>query len=102
MRPEKATQKVQRGTKRPSGKRYRNRLMQTEPIDPRATAGSRHAGCTAESRSTALGKVAAPKSSRVSEANRAMRSTVLRQKMRADTAQYTAANITSSPVANPA
>src|SRR3954470_13183562 len=77
--PASATHIVQRGTKRPSGNVYRKTLIQTEPREPRTTTGSHQDGWTTASRSMALGKVAVPKTSRVREANIAIRSADLRQ-----------------------
>src|SRR5215210_8759874 len=94
-----ATGQVQRGTKRPSGKRYRKRPKEIDPKDLRNATGSRQKGASAASTLIVSVKVAAPNVSSASETNSAMRSSGLRQKMRAATAPYAAAKPTSSATA---
>src|SRR3990172_6552596 len=91
-----ATHRVQRGTNRPSGKRYRNRLKEAEPRKwSPATVGC-HAGCATTSASMVKGWVAVPKVSSARATNSARRSADLSQKISAATAPYTTAKTTSS------
>src|SRR5215211_4208323 len=85
------TQRVQRGTNRPSGKRYRKRPKEAAPTKWRKEVGVSHAGCRAASASMVNTKVAVPKVSRARETSNPMRSSDLRKKMRSATTVHTAA-----------
>src|ERR671910_724331 len=86
-----ATQRVQRGTKRPSGKRYRKRPKEAAPRKWRKATGISQAGCCAASAAMEKVKVAVPNVSSAREANSAMRSSDLRMKMSMATPTHTAA-----------
>src|SRR5919199_1417442 len=75
-----ATQRVQRGTNRPSGKTYRKRPNNAEPRKFRKAKGHHQAWCVAASASAAFGKVAVPKVSSARETNKVILSSGLRQK----------------------
>src|ERR687896_270239 len=90
-----ATQRVQRGTNLPSGKRYRKRPKDAVPRKWTKETGISQAGCRAASASMVNTKVAVPNVSSARETNRAMRSSDLRKKMRAATTPHTAAKTTS-------
>src|SRR6266487_4109274 len=92
-----ATQRVQRGMNRPSGKRYRNRLKAAEPRKLRPATSGHHAGCAvASAEYMVAGKVAVPKVSSARAVNSANRSADVRQKISAATATYTTAKAISS------
>src|SRR5262249_44494995 len=91
-----ATQRVQRGTKRPSGKTYKNRPKEADPRKLRTATGGHQAACMAANAYKSSGKVAIPKVSSAKATNSAKRSADLRQKISAATATYTAAKTTSS------
>src|SRR5262245_11000528 len=82
----KATHRDQLGTKRPSGKRYKNRLKQVRPITRRIAAGTRQAGPVADKISTLSGKVAIANVSSARATTRANGSADLRQKISTATA----------------
>jgi hypothetical protein len=90
-----ATQRTQRGTNRPSGKRHRNRLKEAAPKKWRKATGVSQAGCRAASAAMVRVKVAVPKVSSARETNSAMRSSDLRREMSAAIAPYTVAKTMS-------
>src|ERR687894_2703696 len=90
-----ATQRVQRGTNRPSGNRYRKRPKEAEPRKWRKSTGISETGCRAASAAMDKGKVAVPKVRSARETNNPVRSSGLRQKMSTATAAYTAAKTIS-------
>jgi hypothetical protein len=90
-----ATQRVQRGTNRPSGNRYRKRPNEAEPRRCRMATGASVTGCRAARVAMVTGRVAVPKVSNARETNSPMRSSDLRQKMSVATAPYTDAKTTS-------
>jgi hypothetical protein len=93
------TQRVQPGTKRPSGKRYRNMPKEARPRKSRRESGHHKEVYSIDSADVVLGKPAVPKVSRPKETSIAMGSTDLRQKMMAATKTYTVAKTTSSTTA---
>jgi hypothetical protein len=90
-----ATQRVQRGTNRPSGNRYRKRPNEAEPRKWKNATGTSQTGCRAARVAIVTGRVAVPKVRSARETNSPMRSSDLRQKMSAATAPYTDAKTTS-------
>jgi hypothetical protein len=88
-----ATQRVQRGTKRPVGKRKKKTMRDGKPStsSPNRVTGNHQPGWTAASTAGMLGKEA-PKATREKEASQAIQSSDLRQKMSTATAKYTSAN----------
>jgi len=89
----KANQPVQRGTKWPSGKRKKKNMRDGKPIASSLTrvTGTCQAGCMA-ARVEGIDGKEPPRATRQKEANKAIKSSDLRQKMSAATAKYTAAN----------
>src|SRR3712207_9595701 len=77
-----ATQRVQRGTNRPSGNRYRKRPKQAEPRKWKMETGISQAGYRAGSAAMVDEKVAVPKVRSARETNRPMRSSDLRSEER--------------------
>jgi len=90
-----ATHRAQRGTNRPSGKRYRKRLKEAAPRKWTKETGISQAGYCAARAAMVKVKVAVPKVSSAKETNSAMRSSERRKKMSAATATHTAAKTTS-------
>src|SRR5215210_2150967 len=90
-----ATHRVQVGTNRPSGKIYRKMPKVMAPRDRKNATGTCQAKDRAASTLIVSGKVAIPNVSRAIETSSAMRSSGLRQKIRAATAPYTAAKMMS-------
>src|SRR5215207_6424374 len=90
-----ATQRAQRGTNRPSGKRYRKRPKDAAPRKWTKETGISQAGCRAASADMVDPKVAVPNVSSARDTNSAMRSSDLRQKISAATVPHTAAKTTS-------
>src|SRR5205807_10002025 len=88
-----ATQRVQRGTKRPVRTRKKKITRDGKPSTSSLTrvTGNCQTGWTAASTAGMLGQ-AAPKATSEKEANQAIQSSDLRQKMSAATAKYTRAN----------
>src|SRR4028119_1799285 len=78
----KTTQRVQPGTKRPSGKRYRNRPKEAAPRKSRRDSGHHKAAYSMDSAYVGFGKPAIPKVSRAKEASIAIRSRDFRRKIR--------------------
>src|SRR5262245_11591305 len=91
------TQRVQPGTNRPSGKRYKKRPKEAAPRKLRPATSGHQAGCTAASAYRVSGNVAVPKVSSVRATNSAILSAAVRQKIRAATALYPTAKTMSSP-----
>src|SRR5215211_8595200 len=85
------TQRVQLGTNRQSGKRYRKRPKEAAPRKWRKEVGISHAGCRAATAAMVNTKVAVPKVSSARETSNPMRSSDLGQKMRTATTVHTAA-----------
>src|SRR3982750_872102 len=90
-----ATQRVQRGTKCPSGNTNRNTEKHAAPANTRRATGAQRIGCAAESIGTLSGNVMTPNVSRVNAANNAMRSEERRQTSSAVTAAYASASAVS-------
>src|SRR3712207_2668825 len=76
-----ATQRVQRGTNRPSGKRNRKRPKEAAPRKLRTATGGAQAGCASSSDISGSVKVAVPNVSSARAVKSAIRSSDLRQKM---------------------
>src|ERR687893_212936 len=91
----KTTQRVQPGTKRPSGNRYRNRPKEAAPRKSRRDSGHHKEAYSIDSAYVGFGKPAIPKVSRAKEASIAIRSSDFRQKIMTATATYPAAKTTS-------
>src|ERR1700730_11290854 len=87
------TQRVQRGTKRPLGKRKKKTTREGKPSTSSLTrvTGRCQAGWTAASVAGMSGKEP-PRATREKAARKAIQSSDLRQKMSAATAKYTRAN----------
>src|SRR5918998_4071 len=91
----KTAQRVQPGTKRPSGKRYRNRPKEAAPRKSRRDSGHHKEAYSIDSAYVGFGKPTIPKVSRAKEASIAIRSSDFRQKIMTATATYTAAKTMS-------
>src|ERR687894_1357929 len=64
-----ATQRVQRGTNRPSGNRYKKRPNEAEPRKWRKVTGTSETGCRAARVAMVTGRVAVPKVRSARETN---------------------------------
>src|ERR671910_1269241 len=91
-----ATQRVHRGTNRPSGKRYKKRENEAAPRRCRKSTVNPREGYLVASASRVNTNVDVPNVSSAREVSNPIRSSDLRQKTRAATAQHTAAK----PVSN--
>lgn len=89
-----ASRPVQRGTKRSSGKRKKQRIRETTPKNATTLTDHHHTGCWLASAPRGLGKVA-PNVRSMRETNHANRSWDFRQKITAATRNHTAAKINS-------
>src|SRR5215203_3361838 len=95
----KTIPRVQPGTKRPSGKRYRNRPKEAAPRKSRRESGHHKEAYSIDSAYVAFGKPAVPKVSRAKEASIAIRSSDFRQKIMNATVTYPAAKTMSCTTA---
>src|SRR5690242_19924882 len=89
-----ASRRVQRGMKRPSGKRKKQSTSVLTPRNETILTGHHHARCWLASTPRKSGKVA-PNDNNMRETNHASRSWDLRQKIRAATRNHMATNSNS-------